>query len=128
QWDTRSKKGQHTIKVTADAAQPGTVTESNETNNSSTSAVNVQGNKVKNSSFEQGGGSSSSSATTMSAQQSSASGPANWSGSSTGAGNATWSDGGSDGVKSAGATGSGGSAASSGSPTWTSDPIAVTPG
>ena len=83
---------------------------------------------MKNSSFEQGGGSSSSSATTMSAQQTSASGPANWSGSSTGAGNATWSDGGSDGVKSAGATGNGGSAASSGSPTWTSDPIAVTPG
>ncbi len=128
QWDTRSKKGQHTIKVTADAAQPGTVTESNETNNSSTSTVNVQGNKVKNSSFEQGGGSSSSSATTMSAQQPSASGPANWSGSSTGAGTATWSDGGSDGVKSAGATGNGGSAASSGSPTWTSDPISVTPG
>lgn len=64
----------------------------------------------------------------MSAESQSASGPANWSGSSTGAGSATWSDGGSDGAKSAGASGNGGNAATSGSPAWTSDPIAVTPG
>jgi hypothetical protein len=129
QWDTRSQKGQHTIRVTADAGVPQAVTESNETNNFSTATVNVQGNKVKNSSFEQGGGGSSSSASTMSAETSqSANGPANWSGSSTGAGSATWSDGGSDGAKSAGATGNGSSAAAAGSPSWTSDPIAVTPG
>jgi hypothetical protein len=114
QWDTRSQKGTHTIKVTADAGTPPTVAESDETNNSSTATVNVQGNKVKNSSFEQAG--------------SSGSGPDGWSGESTGAGNASWSEGGSDGSKSAGASGNGGNAAASGSPSWTSDPIAVTPG
>ena len=129
QWDTRSQRGSHVIKVTADAGQPPTVTESDETNNSSTATVTVQGNKVKNSSFEQGGGSEpSGGAGTMSAESQSASGPANWSGSSTDAGSATWSDGGSDGSRSAGATGNGGNAAASGSPSWTSDAIAVTPG
>jgi CARDB len=127
QWDTRSQKGTRTIRVTADAGL--VVNESSETNNSSTTTVNVQGNKVKNQSFEQGGGSEpSGGAGTMSAESQSASGPAYWSGSSTGAGSATWSDGGSDGAKSAGASGNGGNAATSGSPTWTSDPIAVTPG
>jgi hypothetical protein len=114
QWDTRSQKGQHTIRVTADASIPQTVTESNEGNNSSTATVNVQGNKVKNSSFEQG--------------DSSGDAPEGWAGESTGAGSATWSDGGSDGAKSAGASGNGGNAATSGSPSWTSDPISVTPG
>ena len=129
QWDTRSQKGQHTIRVTADASIPQQVTESNEGNNSSTATVDVQGNKVKNQSFEQGGGSEpSGGAGTMSAESQSSSGPAYWSGSSTGAGSVTWSDGGSDGAKSAGASGNGGSAAVSGSPSWTSDPIAVTPG
>jgi hypothetical protein len=128
QWDTRSQKGQHTIRVTADASIPQTVTESNEGNNSSTVTVNVQGNKVKNQSFEQGGGAEpSSGAGTMSAESQSSGGPAYWSGSSTGAGTATWSDGGSDGAKSAGISGNGGSAGS-GSPSWTSDPIAVVPG
>ncbi|HZI65781.1 MAG TPA: Ig-like domain-containing protein, partial [Thermoanaerobaculia bacterium] len=122
QWDTRSQKGPHTIRVTADAGQ--TVTESSETNNSSTLNITVQGNKVKNASFEQGGGSSQG-ASSMSA---SVPGPAAWSGSSTGAGSTTWSDGGSDGAKSAGATGNGGNAATSGSPSWTSDAIVVTPG
>ena len=113
-------------RVTADAGNPQTVTESSETNNASTISVTVQGNKVKNSSFEQGSsGNSSAGASSMSA---SAQSPEAWSGSSTGAGNATWSDGGSDGAKSAGATGTGGNAATSGSPSWTSDPIAVTPG
>jgi hypothetical protein len=121
QWDTRSQKGQHTIRVTADAGIPQTVAESNESNNSSTATVNVQGNKVKNSSFEDG----SQGPHSMSA---SAQGPAYWSGESTAAGSATWSDGGSDGAKSAGTTGNGGNAATSGSPSWTSDPIAVTPG
>jgi hypothetical protein len=124
EWDTRAQKGTHTIRVTADAGTPQAVNESNEDNNSSTATVNVQGNKVKNSSFEQGGGSSQG-ASSMSA---SAPGPAAWSGQSTGAGSATWSEGGSDGAKSAGATGNGGNAATSGSPSWTSDPITVTAG
>ncbi len=112
QWDTRSVRGEHTIFVTADELQQ--VPESNESNNTSSLAVTVQGNKVKNGSFEQ--------------PSSSGSGPDGWSGSSTGAGNATWSEGGSDGSKSAGTSGNGGNAATSGSPSWTSDPIAVVPG
>jgi hypothetical protein len=111
-WDTRSVKGQHVFEVTADAGD--VVIESNESNNTSLRTVEVQGNKVKNGSFEQ--------------PNSSGSGPDSWSGSSTGAGNASWSEGGSDGSKSASASGNGGSAAASGSPSWTSDPIAVVPG
>jgi hypothetical protein len=111
-WDTRGVKGNHTIYVTADAG--GTVAESNENNNTSSLAVTVQGNKVKNGSFEQ--------------PNSAGTGPDAWSGSSTGAGTATWSDGGSDGSKSAATSGNGGNAAISGAPSWTSDPIAVTPG
>jgi hypothetical protein len=112
QWDTRSVKGQHVITVMADALE--TVTESIENNNGGTFTFEVQGNKVKNGSFEQ--------------SNSAGSGPEAWSGSSTGAGSASWSDGGSDGSKSASASGNGGSAAASGSPSWTSDPIAVVPG
>jgi hypothetical protein len=112
QWDTRSVKGSHTLYATADAGLA--VTESNEGNNTSQLAVTVQGNKVKNGSFEQPNAASN--------------GPDGWSGTSTGAGAATWSDGGSDGGKSASTTGNGGSAATAGSPTWTSDPISVTPG
>jgi hypothetical protein len=112
QWDTRSVKGQHVITVMADALE--TITESIENNNGGTFTVEVQGNKVKNGSFEQ--------------SNSAGSGPEAWSGSSTGAGSASWSDGGSDGSKSASASGNGGSAAASGSPSWTSDPIAVVPG
>jgi PKD repeat protein len=111
QWDTRGIKGNHTLYATADAALA--VTESNENNNTSSLPVTVQGNKVKNGSFE---------------QSNSGSGPDGWSGSSTGAGNASWSDGGSDGSKSAATSGNGGNAATSGSPSWTSDPIAVAPG
>jgi CARDB protein len=112
QWDTRNVKGAHTLYATADAALA--VSESNENNNTSSLAVTVQGNKVKNGSFE--------------ASNASANGPDGWSGSSTGAGSATWSDGGSDGSKSASTSGNGGSVALGGSPSWTSDPIAVTPG
>jgi hypothetical protein len=112
QWDTRSIKGSHVLHATADATLA--VAESNENNNTSSLNVEVKGNKVKNGSFEQG--------------NSAGDGPDGWSGSSTGAGSATWSEGGSDGGKSAGATGNGGNAATSGSPSWTSDPIAVTPG
>jgi hypothetical protein len=112
QWDTRSIKGSHTLFATADAGLA--VTESNENNNTSSLSVTVQGNKVKNGSFEQ--------------PNSSGSGPEGWSGSSTGAGSASWSDGGSDGSKSAETSGNGGNAAASGSPSWTSDSISVTPG
>jgi len=69
---------------------------------------------VKNGSFEQ--------------PNSAGNGPDNWSGSSTGAGSATWSDGGSEGSKSAATSGNGGNAVLSGAPSWTSDPVAVTPG
>jgi trimeric autotransporter adhesin len=112
QWDTRSVKGQHVITVTADALNA--VAESNNNNNAGTYTVTVQGNKVKNGSFEQ--------------PNSAGNGPDAWSGSSTGAGNATWSDGGSDGSKSAATSGNGGTAVLGGAPSWTSDPIAVTPG
>ena len=111
-WDTRGVKGQHTIRVTAD--QTGLVAESAENNNAGTFTFTVQGNKVKNGSFEQSNASGTA--------------PDGWSGQSTGAGNASWSEGGSDGSKSAATSGNGGNAASSGSPSWTSDPITVTPG
>jgi hypothetical protein len=112
QWDTRSVKGEHTISVTADAADQ--VDESAEENNTSTLTVTVQGNKIKNGSFEQ--------------QNATSTGPNGWSGESTGAGSASWSDGGSDGSKSASVSGNGGNAAAAGSPSWTSDPISVTAG
>lgn len=112
QWDTRGVKGSHTLFVTADSGLA--VSESNEDNNTSSLAVTVQGNKVQNGSFEQ--------------PNSAGTGPEGWSGSSTGAGSASWSDGGSDGNKSAATSGNGGSAAVSGAPSWTSDPITVTPG
>jgi subtilisin family serine protease len=99
-WDTRGVSGQHTIKVTADSATPGQAAETNEGNNTATLTVTVQGNKVKNGSFE---------------QSSSGSAPDNW----TSSGETTYEQGGSDGERSVGA-GPGGS--------WTSDPIDVTPG
>ncbi len=111
-WDTRGVKDQHEIKVTAD--ESAQVTESNEANNAAILTVTVRGNKVQNSSFEQA--------------NEDGSGPANWTESDTGAGTAEWSDGGSDGAKSASMNGNGGNAALAGSPTWTSDAIAVTAG
>lgn len=111
-WDTRSVKGTHTIRGTAD--RTGLVGESNETNNSSTLTVTIQGNKVKNGSFEQ--------------PSSNSSGPEGWSGSNTNAGTTSWSDGGSDGAKSVSITGNGGSVLVSGAPSWTSDPVSVIAG
>jgi hypothetical protein len=111
-WETRGLNGTHTIRVTAD--KTGLIAESDENNNAGIFTATVQGNKVKNGSFEQANSSSNA--------------PEGWSGSSTGAGNASWSDGGSDGNKSASTSGNGGNAATSGSPFWTSDSIAVTPG
>jgi len=109
-WDTRGLNGTHTIRVTAD--KTGLIAESNDNNNAGLFTATIQGNKVKNGSFEQSSGSS----------------PESWSGSSTDAGTATWSDGGSDGSKSTSTSGNGGNAATSGSPSWTSDPITVTAG
>ena len=111
-WDTRAVKGEHIITATADAA--AVVAESNEANNTGTLTVTIQGNKVKNSSFEEANADGS--------------GPDAWSGTSTSAGEATWTEGGSDGERSASFTGTGGNAALAGSPTWASDPIAVAPG
>lgn len=110
-WDTRNVKGEHTIRVTAD--KTSVVGESSETNNAATLRVTVQGNKVQNGSFE---------------QSSSGTSPDAWSGSSTGAGSATWTEGGSDGSRSVSISGNGGNAALSGSPSWTSAPITVTAG
>lgn len=112
QWDTRSTKGEHKIKVSADKA--GAVAESSELNNSATLTVTVQGNKVKNGSFEQ--------------SNEAGSAPANWTSSDTGAGTTAWSEGGSEGARSASIEGNGGNAAFSGSPSWTSDPISVNGG
>ncbi len=111
-WDTRSVKGTHTIRGTAD--RTGLVGESNETNNASTLSVTIQGNKVKNGSFEQ--------------SSSSGSGPDAWSGSNTNAGSTSWSNSGSDGSKSVSITGTGGSVLLSGAPSWTSDAISVVAG
>ena len=112
QWDTRSVKGDHIIRVTADRG--AAVSESSEGNNAATRAVTVKGNKVQNGSFEQ--------------QNAAGNGPENWTGASTGAGNASWGSDGSDGARNASLSGNGGNALLSGSPTWTSDPIPVAPG
>ncbi len=111
-WDTRGLKGEYAIAVGADANNA--VTESNETNNVSTLEVSVKGNKVKNGDFSQ--------------PNSDGSGPEGWTESDTAAGDATWSDQGTDGSKAATTEGNGGSAVLAGSPSWTSDPISVAPG
>jgi hypothetical protein len=98
----------------ASADHGGAVAESNEGNNSSVLGFRIKGNKVENGSFEQ--------------EASGGSAPAAWSGSSTQAGSASWSDSGTEGSKGASASGSGGNAAAHGSPTWTSAPIDVAPG
>jgi hypothetical protein len=90
------------------------VAESAEDNNLGQLTVTVRGNKVRNGSFEQ--------------PNATGNGPDGWSGGSTGAGQATWSDGGSHGEHSATITATGGSAVLHGVPTWSSEPIAVTPG
>ena len=111
-WNTKGLKGEHAIRVTADPA--GTVAESDETNNAGVLTVEVQGNKVKNGSFEQA--------------STEGSGPADWTGSDTAAGQTSWSGDGTEGSQGATITGTGGSVALAGAPTWTSAPIAVTPG
>ncbi|HEU4942067.1 MAG TPA: CARDB domain-containing protein, partial [Gaiellaceae bacterium] len=110
-WDTRSVKGDHTIRATAD--KPSAIAEEVEGNNSATRTVTVQGNKVANGNFE---------------QQTASGQPESWSGQSTGAGTASSSStGGTDGSHAAQMQGTGGSAAA-GSPTWTSAAFAVQAG
>jgi hypothetical protein len=111
-WDTRGVRGTHTIRVTAD--KTNSVVEDNEANNAGTRTITVQGNKVRNGSFE---------------QTSSSGGPEAWSGSDTGAGStSTSTDGGADGSQAVTITGNGGNALVAGSPAWTSEPIAVNAG
>jgi immune inhibitor A len=90
--------GEHTITVTADPA--GQIAEDSEANNVGTAKATVQGNKLKNGSFE---------------ASSSGSSPDGW----TGAGTTSYGEGGSDGSKSVTA-GPGG--------TWASDPVVVQAG
>jgi hypothetical protein len=111
-WDTRGANGEHVITATADVA--GAVAESAEDNNLGELTVTVRGNKVRNGSFEQPDGAGT--------------GPDGWRGSSTGAGTATWSEGGSDGERSVSISGTGRSVALNGAPTWTSEPIEVSAG
>ena len=111
-WDTRNVKGAHTIRATAD--RTGLVTEDSETNNSGTLTVTVKGNKVTNGSFEQ--------------SSSSGAGPAAWTSSGGAGSTSTTSSGGTDGSQAVTITGNGGNAALTGSPSWTSDPIAVQAG
>jgi hypothetical protein len=108
-WDTRGVKGEHAIQAIAD--KDGAVAESDEGNNAATLTITVRGNKIENQSFEQA---------SEDGKQ-----PAAWGSSSTGAGAARWTTGGSDGTMSASVTGNGGSALVAGSPTWTSAPIPV---
>ena len=113
QWTTNNVKGEQQLRATADRA--GAVAEENEANNSGTLTVNIKGNKVQNGSFE--------------AQNDAGTAPANWSSQSTGAGTASASpSGGTEGSQGASMQGNGRSAAVFGAPTWTSDPVAVTPG
>jgi hypothetical protein len=98
--------------VTVDPANA--IVESDETNNVASGTVEVRGNRVRNSSFEEADASGSA--------------PDGWSGQDTAAGETAWSEGGSDGERAVSITGTGGSAALSGLPTWTSEPIAVTAG
>jgi hypothetical protein len=112
-WDTRGVNGDHVISVTADSGEA--VTESNEANNEGTLPVSVKGNKVSNGDFSQ--------------PNAAGDGPEAWSGQSTGAGSTSYaSSAGAEGSPAATITGTGGSVALAGMPTWSSDPIAVSPG
>jgi immune inhibitor A len=110
-WDTTGVRGEHMLRATAD--RPDAIVEANEANNAATLTVTVRGNRVTNGSFEQ--------------SNTAGTGPEGWSSSNGSAGTTSWSDSGTDGSKGASATGNGGSAAT-GSPSWTSDNVAVVPG
>jgi hypothetical protein len=116
-WDTRGANGEYVVSATGDAG--GLVAEENEANNVGRLTVEIRGNKVRNSSFEE--------------PDSSGEAPADWEGNSTGAGTTEWSeesstegDGSSD--RSATISGTGQSALLHGVPTWTSAPVAIVPG
>jgi hypothetical protein len=114
-WDTRGGNGDYVVTATAD--QPQAVAESNEANNLGSLAVTIRGNKVQNQSFEQ--------------SNDAGTGPAEWQGSSTGAGttsSSSSSSDASDGSHSVSISGTGGSVLLSGMPAWTSAAFAVTPG
>ena len=112
-WDTRGLKDDRVIGVAADSG--ATVTESNEGNNAATLQVRIRGNKVENGDFEQSNAAGDA--------------PAAWTGTSTAAGSTGSSpEGGSEGSKAVTITGTGGNVVLAGLPSWTSSPIAVTPG
>jgi serine protease AprX len=112
-WNTRHvANGDHQVAVTAD--RDGQVAESEEGNNTRAVTVTIRGNQVQNPSFEEDADGDGA--------------PDAWSGQSTGAGSASTAEGGSDGTTSVSTAGNGGNSALYGSPSWTSDPIAVTPG
>jgi hypothetical protein len=114
-WDTRGQQGAHVIRATAD--WNNAVAESDETNNSREITVTVRGNRVQNADFEVDADSDGR--------------PDHWQDEDDDQGRAghnTWSQGGSHGAHSVSSAGNGGNAALAGSPTWTSDAIAVTPG
>jgi hypothetical protein len=113
QWNTRHQPGAHIILATAD--WNNAVAESDDSNNARQITVNVRPNKAKNGSFEDDDDHDNK--------------PDHWQDDhGNRAGNNSWSNDGSDGQHSASTTGNGGNAALLGSPTWTSDSIAVTPG
>jgi len=108
---TEGLRGQHTMRVTADA--DNVVAESSESDNSGDFTFTIKGNKVQNGSFQAASGGE----------------PEGWSGSSTGAGTAGYSqNGGTEGSEGASTTGNGGNAALLGSPSWTSASIPVVVG
>ncbi|MEA2663011.1 MAG: hypothetical protein QOH08_2583, partial [Chloroflexota bacterium] len=97
-WNTKGLKGQHTIAVAADPAN--TIRELSETNNTASTTVTVRGNRIQNASFEDSANGTQ---------------PDHWSSS----GDTRYQQGGTDGSRSVSAGPAG---------TWTSDPVAVTPG
>ena len=116
-WDTRGANGEYVVSATGDAG--GVVAEANEANNVGRLTVEIRGNKVRNSSFEE--------------PDSSGEAPADWEGNSTGAGTTEWSeessaDGEGSTDRSVTISGTGQSALLHGVPTWTSTPVAVIPG
>jgi hypothetical protein len=116
QWDTKHQQGTHTIRATADWNDA--VAESDEANNTSEVTVEVRGNRARNGSFEADGDRDAS--------------PDHWTDEDDDdddrAGHNSWSEGGSDGTRSASSSGNGGNAVLNGSPTWTSDAINVKAG
>ena len=107
-WNTRGLNGEHVVVAIADPAN--TVAESNEQNNQAQRTITIRGNKISNGSFEQSSGSS----------------PYGWS-STQGTAYETNGAHASEGTRAVSASGNGGPANLL-NPTWTSQPIQVTPG